>query len=100
MRSGWSLRNPPSCPVGSEDSTHPTAHRALLFRRRTMQRRDQLSTSSDGIDRRDMLKCMAWVGTGLLWTVSGGVPSGRLFGQGAKGTVNGEFSFVQISDSH
>jgi predicted phosphodiesterase len=65
-----------------------------------MLRRDQPTTTSDGIDRRDMLKCMAWVGTGLLWTVSGGVPSGRVFGQSAKGTAKGEFSFVQISDSH
>ena len=27
----------------------------------------------DGIDRRGFLKCMAWVGTGVIWTVSGGV---------------------------
>ena len=27
----------------------------------------------DGIDRRGFLQCMAWAGTGLLWTVSGGV---------------------------
>src|SRR4029078_1778140 len=73
---------------------------APIFRRRSMQFRDQPSTFSDGIDRRDMLKCMAWVGTGLIWTVSGGVPSGRLFGQSPKETAHGEFSFVQISDSH
>jgi hypothetical protein len=54
----------------------------------------------DGIDRRGMLKCMAWVGTGLLWTVAGGLPSGRLFGQGKRDVGNGSFSFVQISDSH
>src|SRR6266480_3330132 len=27
----------------------------------------------DGIDRRGFLHCMAWAGTGLLWTFSGGV---------------------------
>ena len=27
----------------------------------------------DGIDRRGFLKCMAWAGTGVLWTMSGGV---------------------------
>src|SRR6266568_3904746 len=27
----------------------------------------------DGIDRRGFLQCMAWAGTGLLWTVSDGV---------------------------
>ena len=31
----------------------------------------------DGIDRRGMLQCMAWVGTGLLWTMSGGVLTSR-----------------------
>ena len=40
---------------------------------------------------------MAWVGTGLVWTVAGGLPSARLFGQDSS---KGTFSFVQISDSH
>jgi 3',5'-cyclic AMP phosphodiesterase CpdA len=52
----------------------------------------------DGIDRRGMLQCMAWVGTGLLWTLRGGVLSSRAFGQEAKPAA--DFSFVQISDSH
>ena len=54
---------------------------------------------ADGIDRRGMLECMAWVGTGSVWTFGGGVPSSRLFGQGA-GAAAGDFWFVQISDSH
>ena len=54
----------------------------------------------DPIDRRGMLKCMAWVGTGLVWTVAGGLPSSRLFGQGTHESRRGTFSFVQISDSH
>ncbi len=53
----------------------------------------------DGIDRRGLLKCMAWVGTGLVWTLRGGLPSSQVFGQGAK-PARGDFSFVQISDSH
>ena len=37
---------------------------------------------ADGLDRRKLLSCMAWVGTGLLWTMSGGVPrSSRLGAQ-------------------
>ena len=32
------------------------------------------ATESDGIDRRGFLKCMAWAGTGLVWTFAGGVP--------------------------
>ena len=51
-----------------------------------------------GTDRRKLLKCMLWAGTGVVWTVSGGVPSSRLIGS-AKADAGG-FSFVQISDSH
>src|ERR1700721_3286646 len=61
---------------------------------------------NDGIDRRNFLSCMAWAGTGLLWTMAGGVPTSRLFaatavsvGEQAVHTGSG-FSFVQISDSH
>jgi 3',5'-cyclic-AMP phosphodiesterase len=53
---------------------------------------------SDGLDRRNFLSCMAWVGTGLLWTINGGVPqSSRL---GAEEPARGQLFFMQISDSH
>jgi hypothetical protein len=64
------------------------------------------STANDGIDRRNFLSCMAWAGTGLLWTLSGGVPQSRLFAATMKQDAatakkdSGSFSFVQISDSH
>ena len=29
---------------------------------------------SANIDRRGLLQCMAWVGTGVVWTMAGGVP--------------------------
>ena len=51
-----------------------------------------------GIDRRGFLKCMQWAGTGLLWTISGGIPKSALLGQTAQPPDG--FSFVQISDSH
>jgi 3',5'-cyclic-AMP phosphodiesterase len=54
----------------------------------------------DGIDRRGFLECMAWVGTGIAWTVTGGVLSSRVFGQDSGQTKKGDFTFVQISDSH
>ena len=54
--------------------------------------------ADDGIDRRGMLKCMAWVGTGVIWSVAGGVATSRLFGK--EPTAKPTFSFVQISDSH
>ena len=39
----------------------------------------EVVNGEDDIDRRDFLTCMAWAGTGLLWTFIGGVPSSRLF---------------------
>jgi 3',5'-cyclic AMP phosphodiesterase CpdA len=56
--------------------------------------------SPDGIDRRGFLKCMAWAGTGLVWTFAGGVPVSRVFGQRMHSAKQSDFSFVQISDSH
>jgi 3',5'-cyclic-AMP phosphodiesterase len=58
----------------------------------------------DGIDRRGFLQCMAWAGTGLLWTVSGGVLASRTLAQIAKAgdslPTATDLSFLQISDSH
>ncbi len=54
----------------------------------------------DGIDRRGFLKCMAWVGTGLVWSMSGGVLSSCGIGPTATAATKADFSFVQISDSH
>ena len=57
--------------------------------------------NNDGVDRRGFLKCMAWAGTGLVWTLSGGVPVSKVFAKGAKkNAMGGDFTFVQISDSH
>ncbi|HYK61866.1 MAG TPA: metallophosphoesterase [Bryobacteraceae bacterium] len=55
--------------------------------------------NDDSIDRRGFLECMAWAGTGVMWTVSGGVLSSRMFGQNNQ-PAKGELHFVQISDSH
>jgi len=61
----------------------------------------------DHLDRRGFLKCMAWVGTGVLWTLSGGVLTSKALGEvaAAGGVLGGdatagELSFVQISDTH
>jgi 3',5'-cyclic AMP phosphodiesterase CpdA len=49
-----------------------------------------------------MLKCLAWAGTGLVWTVSGGVPRALSLGEAAAAEApkGADFAFVQISDSH
>src|ERR1700682_2255734 len=57
----------------------------------------------DGIDRRGFLQCMAWAGTGLLWTISGGVLVSKTLAQIAKAgepLPATDLSFLQISDSH
>ena len=54
--------------------------------------------NTPNIERRGMLKCMAWSGTAMLWTVAGGIPRARLVGT-AEAAETG-FAFAQISDSH
>jgi 3',5'-cyclic AMP phosphodiesterase CpdA len=54
----------------------------------------------NGTTRRKVLECMTWAGTGLLWTVSGGVPrSLGLVDQALAEEAKG-LTFLQISDSH
>src|ERR1700732_3782344 len=65
-----------------------------------LQGRTAMSDRDDGVNRRKVLECMTWVGTGVLWTISGGVPHslgimGEAVAQEAKG-----LTFLQISDSH
>lgn len=57
---------------------------------------------ADGLDRRGFLECMAWAGTGMFWTVSGGLLGSTMLPSRARGAemAKGSFSFVQISDSH
>jgi plastocyanin len=53
------------------------------------------------LDRRGFLQCMAWVGTGAIWTMTGGILKGMPIEHGAgSGAVAGGLRFVQISDSH
>ena len=57
----------------------------------------------DKVDRRGALKCMAWAGAGLVWTMGGDGPAGTLLSaaQGARPAHGAAgLSFVQISDSH
>jgi 3',5'-cyclic AMP phosphodiesterase CpdA len=52
------------------------------------------------VDRRGALECMIWAGTGVLWTLTGGVPKSLgLMGE-AVAAEAGAFTFLQISDSH
>ena len=54
----------------------------------------------DGPNRRKVLECMTWAGTGVLWTISGGVPhSLGIVGEAMAADAKG-LTFLQISDSH
>ena len=53
----------------------------------------------DGIDRRGFLQCMAWAGTGVVWSLNSGILTSRAFGQKTS-SGKGDFHFVQISDTH
>jgi 3',5'-cyclic AMP phosphodiesterase CpdA len=58
------------------------------------------SDRNHGVSRRKVLECMTWAGTGLLWTVSGGIPrTGGLIGEAGAQEAAG-LTFLQISDSH
>ncbi|WP_407175873.1 metallophosphoesterase family protein [Bradyrhizobium sp. STM 3562] len=52
-----------------------------------------------GISRRRVLECMTWAGTGVLWTISGGVPRSLGLVDAASAAERG-LTFLQISDSH
>jgi 3',5'-cyclic-AMP phosphodiesterase len=59
--------------------------------------------NDDGVDRRGFLKCMAWAGTGMLWTIKGGLLSSTALARGLNvddHIAGSDLFFLQISDSH
>src|SRR5258708_38632228 len=61
----------------------------------------ETNNNDDGIDRRGFLKCMAWTGTGVGYTMAGGIAVSRMLGTArAAEAPAGDFSFGQISDRH
>jgi 3',5'-cyclic AMP phosphodiesterase CpdA len=59
-----------------------------------------MASHEDGTTRRKVLECMTWAGTGLLWSVSGGVPRSLGLVDGAMAAEVPGLTFLQISDSH
>src|SRR5437763_13695091 len=72
----------------------------FTLRENTMTEPMIRAQQGDGVDRRGFLECMAWVGTGVAWSVCGGVLSSRALAQDAVGKAKADFTFAQISDSH
>src|SRR5215813_7644398 len=56
--------------------------------------------SGERPSRRKVLECMTWAGTGVLWTVAGGVPKSLGIIDQALAQQSKGFTFLQISDSH
>ena len=58
--------------------------------------------NSDGINRRGFLECMAWAGTGMVWTITGGLLTSRTLPTRAETAAASpaDLQFVQISDTH
>jgi len=59
------------------------------------------TNKESNMDRRDFLECMTWAGTGLVWSMAGGVATSSVLGAPRRAAAaGGAFSFVQISDTH
>ena len=59
-----------------------------------------MTEHDDGMNRRKVLECMTWAGTGVLWTITGGVPASLGIIDEAMAAPAKGFTFLQISDSH
>jgi 3',5'-cyclic AMP phosphodiesterase CpdA len=59
-----------------------------------------MTDHNDGLSRRKVLECMTWAGTGVLWTISGGVPHSLGLVDAAQAAEAKGLTFLQISDSH
>ena len=90
--------------IGNNDADRTV--KAVRTERKIMNDHNYIEHNDDpdGIDRRGFLKCMAWAGTGVLWTVSGGMLASKTLAQIAKAGSSlpkaSDLSFLQISDSH
>ena len=58
------------------------------------------SDRDSSVNRRQVLECMTWAGTGVLWTVAGGVPRSLGIIDQALAAEPSKLTFLQISDSH
>jgi 3',5'-cyclic AMP phosphodiesterase CpdA len=59
-----------------------------------------MTSDDDKPSRRKVLECMTWAGTGVLWTIAGGVTRSMGIIDGAVAAETTDFTFLQISDSH
>src|ERR1700712_4021053 len=64
---------------------------------------DDTEEKTGRLNRRHALECMIWAGTGVIWTISGGIPKSLNLlseAQAAEAIATSDFPFLQFSDSH
>src|SRR5437773_6415417 len=59
-----------------------------------------MASGIDTMDRRGMLKCMGWAGTGALFTLASGVAQATSLEAALNAPPSNGLRFVQLSDSH
>jgi 3',5'-cyclic-AMP phosphodiesterase len=85
----------------NRDRAESTHHHIPINKERAMTERDNgMDQNGPNLGRRRALKCMAWAGTGIVWSVAGGVPRGLGLSEAFAAPAADGFTFVQISDSH
>jgi hypothetical protein len=67
---------------------------------RAMTNNRDWENGGPAMDRRGALEYMVWAGTGVLWTLSGGVPKSLGLLGDALAAEASAFTFAHISDSH
>jgi 3',5'-cyclic AMP phosphodiesterase CpdA len=65
-----------------------------------MDKKQDGGPGNQGHDRREFLRCAAWAGAGVVWTVAGGAAASSLLTAEAAPAKSRALSFVQVSDSH
>src|SRR5260370_13012733 len=65
-----------------------------------MSHHDHQDDENPGVSRRRVLECMTWAGTGVLWTVTGGVPRSLGLVGSAEAAEPAGMTFLQIRDRH
>ena len=91
-----------SLQVGSPPREPPSRMKEtmMLDETRSATEASEADCEPAGLTRRGALTCMVWAGTGILWTLSGGVPKSLGLLSDALAGEASAFTFLQISDSH
>src|ERR1700751_2134313 len=85
---------------GARSSPCQADHSRPLAREKQAMSEARKDAGGSALSRRKVLECMTWAGTGVLWTISGGVPRSLGIIDEASAAEPSNLTFLQISDSH